>query len=251
MEFKQKVCVITGGANGIGKSLVKEFAGHGSFVAFIDMDKEVGEKLYEELNSQNHLFYHGDISKKEVLEGFAQEVINKYKKIDYLINNACLTKKGILSNCSFEDFNYVLNVGVTAPYYLSKLFLNHFNENASIINISSTRAFMSQMDTESYTAAKGGITALTHALAVSLAGRVRVNSISPGWIETGDYWALSKEDHLQHPAGRVGRPKDIVNAVMFLCSPKSSFITGQNLTVDGGMTINMIYHNDHGWIYKE
>ena len=156
--------------------------------------------------------------------------------------------KGI-DACSWEEFNYALRVGVTAPFYLTKLFAPHFAPGAAVVNISSSRDRMSQPQTESYTAAKGGISALTHALAVSLAGKVRVNSISPGWIETGDtVWTGPDAD--QQPAGRVGNPLDIANMVLFLCSDKAGFITGENICIDGGMTRQMIYHNDFGWTYK-
>lgn len=153
--------------------------------------------------------------------------------------------KGI-DECSYEEFQYLLAVGVTAPFYLSKLFTTYFNRGSSIINISSSRDRMSQPQTESYTAAKGGIAALTHALAVSLAGKVRVNSISPGWIDT-DYRIYNGADAIQQPAGRVGNPLDIANMVLFLCSDKAGFITGENICIDGGMTKHMIYHGDHGW----
>ena len=153
--------------------------------------------------------------------------------------------KGI-DSCSYDEFNYALQVGVTAPFYLAKLFLPYFAEGASIINMSSSRDRMSQPFTESYTAAKGGIAALTHALAVSLAGKVRVNSISPGWIDT-DYEEYDGADAAQHPVGRVGNPMDIANMVLFLCSDKAGFITGENICIDGGMTKQMIYHNDCGW----
>ena len=176
-------------------------------------------------------------------------MIAQYGEIDYLINNACLSKGG-LETCSYDDFDYVLRVGVAAPFMLTKLFMEHLNNGASIVNISSTRYLMSQANTESYTAAKGGITSLTHAMAVTLAGKARVNSISPGWIDTKNS-QFSGADNTQHPVGRVGVPADIVNAVMFLCDEKSGFITGQNITVDGGMTKLMIYHNDYGWKYKE
>ena len=187
----------------------------------------------------------GDISKKEVLESFAAEVIGKYGKVDYLINNAIPMTKGI-DECTFEEFQYALNVGVTAPFYLVKLFMPYFNEGASIINLSSSRDRMSMPQTESYTAAKGGIAALTHALAVSLAGKVRVNSISPGWIDT-DFTVYEGPDAVQQPVGRVGNPLDISNMVLFLCSDKAGFITGENICIDGGMTKQMIYHGDHGW----
>ena len=139
-----------------------------------------------------------------------------------------------------------LNVGVTAPFYLSKLFMPYFSEGASIINLSSSRDRMSMPQTESYTAAKGGIAALTHALAVSFAGKVRVNSISPGWIDT-DFTVYEGPDAVQQLVGRVGNPLDISNMVLFLCSDKAGFITGENICIDGGMTKQMIYHGDHGW----
>ena len=141
-------------------------------------------------------------------------------------------------------------MGVTAPFYLSKLFAPHFAPGSVIINISSSRDRMSQPQTESYTAAKGGIAALTHALAVSLAGRVRVNSISPGWIDTA-YRTYEGPDATQQPAGRVGNPMDIAHMVLFLCSDKAGFITGENICIDGGMTRQMIYHGDWGWRLDE
>lgn len=231
---KSRVGVVTGGARGIGKAICDAFLAQGTSVCTIDL--------------LDNPYFVGDIADEKVLREFAAKVIKEYGTIDYLINNACLARGG-LRTCSFDDFNYVFRVGVTAPFMLAKLFMNHFNPSASIVNISSTRCFMSQPDSESYTAAKGGITALTHAMAVTLAGKVRVNSISPGWIDTTGS-QFDKADMTQHPAGRVGTPADIVNAVMFLCDPRNSFITGQNLIVDGGMTKLMIYHNDHGWTYN-
>ncbi|MBO5593945.1 MAG: SDR family oxidoreductase [Prevotella sp.] len=151
-----------------------------------------------------------------------------------------------IDTCSYEQFQYALNVGVTAPFYLTKLFMPHFAEGAAIVNISSSRDRMSQPQTESYTAAKGGIAALTHALAVSLAGKVRVNSISPGWIDTTGT-DFDGPDAIQQPVGRVGNPMDIANMVLYLCSDKAGFITGENICIDGGMTRQMIYHGDNGW----
>ena len=179
------------------------------------------------------------------MRAFSGKVIRDYGRVDFLINNAMLTRGG-LPNCSYEDFNYVLRVGVAAPYMLTRLFQEHFGENGSVVNISSSRDRMSQPGTESYTAAKGGIHALTHAMAVSLAGRVRVNSISPGWIDT-DFKEYQGPDALQQPAGRVGNPLDIANMVLFLCSPRAGFINGENICIDGGMTRQMIYHGDFGW----
>ena len=171
--------------------------------------------------------------------------IEKYGKVDFIVNNALPLMKGI-DECSYEEFEYALKVGVTAPFYMVKLLKAHLAEGASIVNISSSRDRMSQPQTESYTAAKGGIAALTHALAVSLAGKARVNSISPGWIDT-DYKVYEGPDAYQQPAGRVGNPLDIANMVLFLCSEKAGFITGENICIDGGMTRQMIYHGDCGW----
>lgn len=235
MIFKNKVVVVTGGAKGIGKCITEEFAKQGALVEVIDID-------------ENGEHYKGDISKKETLEAFADYVIQRHGHIDCLINNALPLMKGI-DECSYEEFEYALAVGITAPFYLAKLFNDYFSENASIVNISSSRSKMSQPQTESYTAAKGGISALTHALAVSLSGRVRVNSVSPGWIDT-DYKAYTGPDAYQQPVGRVGNPLDIANAVLFLCSEKAGFITGEDICIDGGMTKQMIYHNDFGWSLK-
>ena len=229
--FKNKVAVITGGAMGIGKIIAEEFSRNGADTCIIDI--------------KENDFFVGDISRKEVLESFSRKVIEKYGKVDFLINNAIPRMKGI-TNCSFEEFNYAIQVGITAPFYLTQLFLPYFSEGASIINISSSRDRMSQPDSESYAAAKGGISALTHALSVSLAGKVRVNSISPGWIDN-NFTEYSGADALQHPAGRVGNPLDISNMVLFLCSDKAGFITGENICIDGGMTRQMIYHGDNGW----
>ena len=151
-----------------------------------------------------------------------------------------------IDSASYEDFEYALKVGVTAPFYLSKLFAPYFSQGSSIVNISSSRDRMSQPQTESYTAAKGGISALTHAMAVSFAGKVRVNSISPGWIDN-NYTAYVGPDAIQQPVGRVGDPTDIANMVLYLCSDMSGFITGENICIDGGMTKLMIYHGDCGW----
>lgn len=229
--FKDKIVVVTGGAKGIGLCIAKEFEKCGAKVEVID------------ISEGNH--YVGDLSKKDDIEKFADYVIEKFGHVDCLINNAIPIMKG-LDSCTYEDFQYALSVGVTAPFYLTKLFSPYFSENASIVNISSSRDRMSQPQTDSYTAAKGGISALTHSLMMSLAGRVRVNSISPGWIDT-DFITYEGPDAVQQPSGRVGNPMDIANMVLYLCSEKAGFINGENICIDGGMTKQMIYHNDCGW----
>ena len=234
-DFTGKVAVVTGGARGIGKCIREQFERAGAKVCVIDL-------------LENDCFV-GDLADKGVLERFAQEVIAKHGHVDYLINNAAPCMRGVTEG-SYEEFEYALKVGVTAPFYLSKLFAPHFAPGAAIVNISSSRDRMSQPETESYTAAKGGISALTHALAVSFAGRVRVNAISPGWIETGST-VYEGPDAVQQPAGRVGNPPDIANMVLYLCSELAGFITGENICIDGGMTRQMIYHGEHGWTLAE
>ena len=197
------------------------------------------------IDLQENPYFVGDLADQATLERFADKVIRDFGKIDFLVNNAMPKTCGIADG-SYEDFEYALKVGVTAPFYLAKLFAPYFSHGGSIINISSSRDRMSQPQTESYTAAKGGIAALTHALAVSLAGKVRVNSISPGWIDTTGTLYQSA-DAIQQPAGRVGIPQDIANMVLYLCSDMAGFITGENICIDGGMTRQMIYHGDHGW----
>ena len=234
MENIQKTAVVTGGAQGIGKAIADSFRAQGAVVHVID--KQPGD------------WFVGDVSDKETLEKFASYVIGQSGHVDYLVNNALPVMKGI-DECSYEEFQYALSVGVTAPFYLTKLLMPYFSRGASIINISSSRDRMSQPQTESYTAAKGGIAALTHAMSVSLAGKCRVNSISPGWIDTTGS-DITGPDAVQQPAGRVGKPEDIASMVMFLCSDKAGFITGENICIDGGMTRLMIYHGDHGWTYE-
>ena len=208
--FQNKIAVVTGGAQGIGKCIAQEFEKDGASVCIID--------------KQPNSYFTGDLADKEILHRFVEKVIAEYGKVDYLIHNALPLMKGI-NECSYEEFEYALRVGVTAPFYLTKLFLPYFNKGAAIVNISSSRDRMSQPQTESYTAAKGGIHALTHALAVSLA--------------------------VQQPVGRVGNPLDIANMVLYLCSDKAGFITGENICIDGGMTRQMIYHDDFGWSLDE
>ena len=230
-KFKNKVAVVTGGAKGIGARIAERFRNEGAQVEIID--KSEGD------------WFVGDIGDKAVIEEFVSYVLKKHGKLDILVNNALPLMKGI-DTCSWEEFIYAQKVGVAAPFYLSKLFKEYFPHGSSIVNISSSRDRMSQPQTESYTAAKGGIAALTHALAISMAPKVRVNSISPGWIDTVGY-ETSEEDKIQQPVGRIGTHDDIASLVLFLCSEEAGFITGENIVIDGGMTHQMIYHGDNGW----
>ena len=230
-DMKNKVAVVTGGAQGIGKCIVEMFEKSGAKVAIIDL--------------RDNPYFVGDLADKHTLELFAEKVVREFGQIDFLINNAAPKMCGITDG-SYEDFEYALKVGVTAPFYLAKMFAPYFRDGGSIINISSSRDRMSQPQTESYTAAKGGISALTHALSASFAGKVRVNSISPGWIDTTGA-VYQGADAIQQPAGRVGNPMDIANMVLYLCSDMAGFLTGENICIDGGMTRQMIYHGDHGW----
>ena len=231
MRFEDKIAVVTGGAHGIGKAIADGLSREGATVYIIDQ--------------QPGPWFVGDVGDRETLERFAAHVIGKSGRVDYLINNTPPVMRGI-DACTWEEFSYALAVGVTAPFYLTKLFAPYFSAGASVINISSSRDRMSQPQTESYTAAKGGIAALTHAMAISLAGKARVNSISPGWIDTTQA-AITGVDALQQPVGRVGKPEDIAAMALFLCSDQAGFITGENICIDGGMTKLMIYHGDHGW----
>ena len=230
-DFTGKVAVVTGGARGIGRCIREQFEKAGAKVCVIDL--------------LDNDFFVGDLADKSTLDAFADQVIARYGKVDFLVNNAAPCMRGVTDG-TYEDFEYALRVGVTAPFYLAKRFAPYFAQGASIVNISSSRDRMSQPETESYTAAKGGISALTHALAVSFAGKVRVNSISPGWIDTADA-VYEGPDAVQQPAGRVGNRADIANMVLYLCSDMAGFITGENICIDGGMTRQMIYHGDCGW----
>lgn len=231
----EKVAVITGSQRGIGLAIKELFIKEGIKVCGFDL--------------LDNDYFIGDTSKKEDLEAFYKKVIKEHKKIDYLIHNAPPKNIGI-NQGSYEAVLHALKQGPMAVYYLSHLFKDDFNEGGSIINISSTRSKMSQPFTESYSASKGAIDALTHAMAISFQGHVRVNAISPGWINTSND-TLSDEDYHQHPTKTIGNPKDIAQMVLYLVSDKASFINGENITIDGGMSKQMIYHNDFGWYYKK
>lgn len=235
MRFENKVAVVTGGAHGIGKCICELFEKEGAKVCVIDLNE--------------NLYFQGDLSKEEDIQRFAEKVLAEHGHVDFLINNAAPRMRG-LTNGTAEDMDYALKVGVTAPFLLTKLFQDHFAPGAAIVNITSTRDSMSEPETETYAAAKGAISALTHAMAMTLAGIARVNAIAPGWIEVNGE-EHSGPDADQHPVKRVGVPEDIAEMVLFLCSDQASFITGENIRIDGGMTRQMVYHGDGGWSYGE
>lgn len=256
MDYRSRVVVVTGGANGIGRCIAEKFLEAGARLIINDIDFETLSDMERRYGSERLVCVSGDIGDEKTLRSIAETVKNHFGRVDFLINNACVTMGGILSSCSFEDFNACLRVGVTAPYMLTKWMLELFTSEGAVVNIASTRAAMSQPDTESYTAAKGALVALTHGLSVSLAGRVRVNAISPGWIDTAGFYTnkttdtlTSEADRLQHTVGRIGKPEDVAAMVLYLCSPQAHFINGQNFIIDGGMSKLMIYNGDYGWSF--
>lgn len=245
MAFSGKTAVVTGASRGIGQAIAWALKQAGARVAGMDQKEDPGFL---------DLFFQGDVAKQADLEAFSRQIKKAFPQVDALVNNAMLTRGG-LPDCGYQDFLYVQQVGVLAPYYLTRLLTPLFSKQASILNLSSTRAFQSQAHTESYSAAKGGITALTHAMAISLSGRARVNAIAPGWVDTGGDQdgappVHTREDMAQHPVGRVGTPLDIAQAALFLLGENAAFITGHTLVIDGGMSKLMVYHGDAGWTYR-
>jgi NAD(P)-dependent dehydrogenase (short-subunit alcohol dehydrogenase family) len=247
--------VVTGGAMGIGACIAHTFIELGVSVVFSDIDKEAGRKREQLLNEHaagaaQAKFIHADLSETKQVEKFCQATLDEYPNINLLVNNAGVMKKTPISKRPIQEWDNIIALNLSATYLCSQLLApSLIGTKGNIINIASTRALMSEADTEPYSASKGGIVALTHSLAISL-GKfgIRVNAISPGWIETSSWQVpphkakLSEEDHEQHPAGRVGRPEDIAQACLFLGSDVAAgFITGHNLVVDGGMTKKMIY----------
>ena len=236
---------VTGGAAGIGRSIVKAFREAGCKVAFCDIDERSGQATAEALGARYHPV---DVTDTAALERGMQRVADAWGGIDVVVNNAGITCFSPLEETTPEEFDKVLATNLRPVFVTSRQLARLHRANPSgnyggrIINIASTRALMSEPSTEAYAASKGGIVTLTHALAMSLSDlRITVNAISPGWIETGDYAALRPEDHTQHPSQRVGRPDDIARMCLFLCEEGSDFINGENIVIDGGMTRKMIY----------
>ncbi|CAM3868810.1 glucose 1-dehydrogenase [Cohnella lubricantis] len=245
--FGDLTVVITGAAGGIGRALSRAYAENGASVLLTDLPGETGEALARSLEQEGGRtrFFGADLSEPESAARIMAAAVDTFGGVDILINNAGLGIWKPPLELSLDEWDSVLNVNLRGTFLCSReaaKVMKRQGRGGSIVNLSSTRHLQSEPNSEAYAASKGGIASLTHALALSLgADRIRVNAISPGWIETGDYTALKPEDHSQHPAGRVGMPEDIVRACFYLTDPKNNFVTGINLTVDGGMTRKMIY----------
>ncbi len=254
MRFSNKVVVVTGGGQGIGRIICRMYAREGANVVIADIDEEAGSENLNSIigNNGKAVFIKTDVAVEADVKNLFEMTLKEFKKVDILINNAGIGCPGNIFTRSMDDWDRVISVNLRGTYMCSKYAAEIMSggEGGVIINIASTRALMSEPDTEPYSASKGGILALTHSLAVSLGDKgIRVNSISPGWIEVSEHKkgsqatnpVLTLRDHKQHPVGRVGRAEDIGSACMFLSSPDSGFITGTNIVIDGGMTIKMIY----------
>ena len=247
-SIKDKITYITGGAKGLGRAMVTLFCKNGADVTFCDINGDESKKLCHELSSYKCNFHEVDVSDAKALEQSIKKVIEEKGNIDVIINNVGVSLFNSILDTSVEEFDKVLDVNLRPVFITARTLAKHREANSylniygRIINISSTRYLMSEPDSESYAASKGAINSLTHALALSLSKyKITVNSISPGWIETGSYDLLNSQDHSQHPSGRVGKPDDIARLCLFLCHPDNDFINGQNIVVDGGMTKKMIY----------
>jgi len=248
MNFKKSIVVVTGSGRGIGRAVAAMYAEHGAHVVVADRDPEAGtavaREIQEKCGEEAALFHPADVSRPEEIEQLMQMVDERWGRLDVLVNNAGISVWKSPYDLSVEEWDHILNTNLRSVFLCSREAAKIMRKcgGGAIVNISSTRAHMSEPNTEAYAASKGGILALTHALAISLGpDRIRVNAISPGWIETGDYAALRPEDHRQHPAGRVGVPADIARACLFLTQRENGFITGQEIVIDGGMTRKMIY----------
>ncbi|WP_413465944.1 SDR family oxidoreductase [Metabacillus litoralis] len=244
-----RTVIITGGANGIGKELVYQYAKKGYKVVIADVDEKEGSKIVDHCKNNDLpvLFIKTDVSVIEDIKKLIQKTVDQFGSLDILINNAGLSKWISPYEITVEDWDTIINTNLRSVMFTSReaaKMMKKNNTGGKIVNISSTRAFMSEPDSEAYAATKGGIISLTHALATSLSeDNIQINSISPGWIETGDYSSLREVDHSQHLSKRVGKPEDIAKACFYLTAEDNEFVTGINLVVDGGMTKKMIYEH--------
>jgi len=245
--FENKTVIVTGAAQGIGKEVAAQYAKMGASVVMADINEELGETVCSQLVRDGYkaIFVPTDVRKEQEVIHLMTTAVAHFKTIDILINNAGIFKPASPYDLPMEIFDDIINTNLRSVFLCSReaaKFMRLNPKGGAIVSMASTRAFMSEPNTESYAATKGGIVALTHALASSLGpDSIRVNCISPGWIETGDYGSLKEADHLQHFSGRVGKPEDIARACFYLTDEKNDFVTGINLTVDGGMTKKMIY----------
>ena len=247
----KKTVVITGGANGIGRCLTQALLQDGYKVIVIDID-DGSSRAFEQTHTPDLVCIQTDLSTAHGRAKAVKAIRDTGLPVDVLVHNAAIGKGGLLT-ADEHDFMDVLAVNLVAPFSLTKGLMDRLSLGASVINIASTRAFQSQPDGEAYAASKGGLVALTHAMAMTLAGKARVNAIAPGWIDTASCQHETVDhdgpDHRQHPSGRIGTPQDIVKAVKYLSDADNVFINGQTIIIDGGMTRQMIYHQDHGWSY--
>lgn len=245
-DFAGKVVIVTGSGHGIGRGIARMYAAAGASVVIADINGTSAEEthLLIEQEGGKAIVIQTDVRKPSDVAALMAETKWKLGRIDILINNAGVSRKKSPYELSVDEWDDILNLNLRGVFLCSREAAKVMKDNGggAIVNIASTRAFMSEPHWEAYAAAKGGIISLTHALAISLGpDKIRVNAISPGWIETGDYALLRDADHQQHPAGRVGKPDDIAKACLFLTAPGNDFITGTNLVIDGGMTRKMIY----------
>ncbi len=246
----QKNIIVTGGAQGIGKITTLELLKNGYTVSVFEIDEKAIDEFSNEAGPENIAFYQTDVSNEANIQKSISAAIEKFGNISGLVNNAAIHANQPVTDLSLDDWNRVIGVNLTGAFLCAKHAAPFLKKvNGSIVNLCSTRAFQSEPNTEAYSASKGGIFALTHALSMSLAPEIRVNCISPGWIDVSVVRKkadavqveLTEADHLQHPAGRVGKATDITNMILFLLNPENRFITGQNFIIDGGMTRKMIY----------
>jgi len=238
---RHKVAVVSGAAHGIGRATTRRLLDDGWLVGALDLSGTDLERAFGK-QARRVLAIEGDVALEATAKQAITATIERFGQLDGVVSNAGIMIRKPIRQLTLEEWHRVLDVNLTAAFLLARAAEKPLRQTkGAFISIASTRAAMSEADTESYSASKGGLVALTHALAISLAP-VRVNCISPGWIAVKDYDRLRRKDHVQHPAGRVGRPEDIAEIVAYLLDgDRSGFVTGANFTVDGGMTRKMIY----------